>query len=57
MNFYGWNVTYSDYVTFCKECNTNDNLFDTFRRNKIYNGILEGGSEELGKDYIKFIEN
>jgi len=45
------------YPEFCALASKDDNIFSTFRTNRIYNGVLEHVSEEEGATYLKEIEN
>jgi len=47
----------SSYSQICLEAAHNDNIFNNFRRNPIYNQILEHISKELGDEYLKIISS
>jgi putative sugar O-methyltransferase len=45
------------YPQVCIEASRDYRLFNNFRRNQIYNEVLEHVSEGLGKDYLQLISN
>ena len=45
------------YPQVCIEASNNYRIFNNFRRDPIYNQILEHVSEELGKEYLEFVAN
>lgn len=45
------------YPQVCIEASNNYRIFNNFRRDPIYNQILEHVSEELGKKYLEFVAN
>jgi len=46
-----------DYKKVCLEASTNENLFNNFKNNPIYNGILEHVSKDQGQLYLNYINN
>lgn len=46
-----------DYKNVCLEASTNENLFNNFKNNPVYNGILEHVSKEQGQLYLNYINN
>ena len=46
-----------DYPVFCDMASENDRVFSTFRRNPIYNVVLEHVSYEQGLKYAEIIDN
>ena len=45
----------SSYSQVCAEAASNDSSFNNFRRNPIYNQILEHVTKEFGSEYLKII--
>jgi len=46
-----------DFKTVCKEACVNDEKFDEFKKNKVFQFVLEHVSEEYGTEYMKSIIN
>lgn len=46
---------YLGYSNICKLCSENDVVFNNFKSNKIYNGILEHVNYELGIKYLDLL--
>ena len=47
----------ASYHQVCIQASTDDEFFSSFRRNPIYNEILEHVSEEQGSEYLQVISN
>ena len=43
-----------NYLNFCKKAASEDSIFNTFRSNKLYGRVLEGGEYEIGLRSIKY---
>lgn len=56
---FGWQIdskSANDYISLCKECIINDEIFSTFKIQKYYNSILEHADKVCGDKYINFID-
>lgn len=46
-----------DYIEFCKQCSQSDEMMSTFKRNPIYNYVLEHVHPIQGKQYLQIVRS